>query len=114
MKMHRILTTIRSAPIALIGVGRREFDAGNENFARTCYAAASRMRETRLPEVEPEEIEILRVVASLTGAIVSGGGVRLDAPVTLAPSLGREAMMAAVAATNQAENKLNIVADAKP
>jgi hypothetical protein len=105
-KMRRALLEIRALPIALIDIGRAAFDRGDEAFARACYSAGARMRETRLVEVEPAEVEILRAVASLTGAIVSGGEIRLGAPIDQIPAPNRDALMAKVAAANQAQNKL--------
>lgn len=107
-KMHLALTTIRSAPIALIDVGRREFDRGDESFARACYAAVARMRNQKLPDVEPSEVEILHAIAHLTGTIISGGEVRLDAAIDPAPALPPAALLAAAAARNQAANQLMV------
>jgi hypothetical protein len=106
-EMREALLEIRALPIALVDIGRAAFDRGDEAYARACYSAAARMRETRLPEVEPSKVEILSAVARVTEMIGSGGELRLDTPVIPAPSLGREAMMAKIAAQNQATNVIS-------
>lgn len=105
-KMHRSLLQIRALPVAMATVGRQALDKGDEAYARGAFSAAGKMRDHRLPEVEPDELAVLRTAAALTNTIISGAEVRLDAPIDPTPGLSAAALMAKVSAANQATNRL--------
>jgi hypothetical protein len=109
-RMRRLLLQIRSLPISLVTVGRQSFDRGDEIYGRVAFSAAEKMRLARLPEVEPEEAEVMRAVAAMTAKIVSGGEPRLvdnEFAADTTPAPNRDALLAAAIAANQASNQLN-------
>ena len=106
-KMRSVLLEIRALPVALLSIGRLALDRGEDAYARTCFATAEKMRNRLLPGIEPSDAELGGAVARVSGRIVSG----VDTPI--APTLSREALLAAAATSNQAQNKLQFVADDK-
>jgi hypothetical protein len=65
------------------------------------------MRNERLIEIEPSEIEVLNEVSRLAELIRTGSEARPDTPNAPAQSLSRDALLTKAAAANQATNKIN-------
>jgi hypothetical protein len=105
----RKLVTMRDA-LASDGYFGRLLDGDSWRSWRVLLIAivGEELRETRLSEVEPSDVEILSAVARLTEMIGSGVEPRLNASIAPAPSRSRDEMLRAAAAANQATNVLNI------